>query len=58
MKEVAVVEITLDFSEGFNIQVENAPELKTTTTIKPMGQDTVAIVRAFDESWANPCKIM
>ena len=55
---MSIVEVTLDFSEGFNIQLENAgSELRTTSIIKPMTSDTVAVVRAFDETWANPCKI-
>jgi hypothetical protein len=51
------VEVTLDFSEGFNIALENSQDLKATALIKPMQSDTVAVVRAFDETWANPCKI-
>ena len=57
MKEVSIVDVTLDFSEGFNIQVENTSEMKAFATINPMSQDTVAVVRAYDETWANPCKI-
>jgi len=57
VKEISIVEITLDFSEGFNIQMENSADLKATAVIKPMQSDTVAVVRAFDETWANPCKI-
>ena len=57
MKEVSIVEITLDFSEGFNIQIENSSDLKATAIVKPMSSDTVAVVRAFDETWATPCKI-
>ncbi len=50
--------MTLDFTEGFNIQVENSSELRTTATINPMSTDTVAVVRAHEDSWANPCKVM
>jgi hypothetical protein len=57
VREVSTVDITLDFSEGFNIQIENAPDLKITSSIKPMSSDTVAVLRAYDETWANPCKI-
>jgi hypothetical protein len=57
VKEVSIVEVTLDFSEGFNIQLENSADLKATAIIKPMSSDTVAVVRAYDETWANPCKI-
>ncbi len=37
--------------------MENSADLKATAVIKPMQSDTVAVVRAFDETWANPCKI-
>lgn len=57
MKEISVVEVTLDFSEGFNIQVENNQEMKAISLIQPMQSDMVAVVRAFDETWANPCKV-
>mmetsp|Transcript_3423 Transcript_3423/g.2406 ORF Transcript_3423/g.2406 Transcript_3423/m.2406 type:complete len:167 (-) Transcript_3423:715-1215(-) len=57
VREVSIVEVTLDFSEGFNIQMENSNDLVATATIQPMQSDTVAILRAFDETWANPCKV-
>ena len=57
MKEISIVEITLDFTEGFNIQLENSSDLKATAEIQPMTTDTVAVVRAYDETWANPCRI-
>jgi hypothetical protein len=57
VKEVSIVDIILDFSDGFNIQIENSPNLMAQATIKPMSSETVAIVRAFDEQWASPCKI-
>ena len=47
----------LDFSEGFHIQVENSNDMTCSATIKPMSQDTVAVVRAYEDSWANPCKV-
>lgn len=52
-----MVDITLDFSDGFNIQVENAQEMKIAATIAPLQSDTVAVVRGYDETWANPCKV-
>ena len=52
-----MVEVTLDFTEGFNIQVENNQEMKALAVIQPMQSDTVAVVRAYDETWANPCKV-
>jgi len=57
VKEISIVEITLDFTEGFNIQMENSNDLLATATIQPMQSDTVAVLRAFDETWANPCKV-
>ena len=59
MKEVAIVDVSLDFSEGFNIQIEgHAPgELVASSTILSNASDTVCIVRAYDTNWANPCKV-
>lgn len=57
VKEISIVDVTLDFSEGFNIQVENSTDLRASSTIQPLSTDTVAVVRAYDETWANPCKI-
>lgn len=57
MKEVSIVDVTLDFSQGFNIQVENSSDMRASASIKPMSADTVAVVRAFENAWANPCKI-
>ncbi len=57
VKEVSIVDITLDFSEGFNIQLDNTSEMKAEATINPMSSDTVAVVRAYDETWSNPCKV-
>ena len=55
-KEVSTVTVTLDFTDGFNIKLENSPDLKVTSVIGPMSSDTVAVLRAYEESWANPCK--
>jgi len=52
-----VVEITLDFSDGFNIQVENSTDLRANAVIPALSSDTVAVVRAYDETWANPCRV-
>lgn len=57
MKEISIVDISLDFSEGFNIQVENAQDMKVSATVQPMQSDTVAVVRGYDETWANPCRV-
>lgn len=57
MKEVSIVEVTLDFSDGFNIQLENSSDLKAIAVVKPMSSDTVAVVRAFDETWSTQAKV-
>ena len=57
VKEVSEVEIDLDFSEGFNVRIENSNDLHAHSVIQPMGSDTICVLRAFDETWANPCKI-
>jgi hypothetical protein len=57
VKEVSEVEITLDFSEGFNVKVENSSDLVATSVVPPMSTDTICVLRAYDETWANPCKI-
>ena len=57
MKEISLVDVTLDFSQGFNISVENSSDMKASATIKPMSSETVAVVRASEEAWANPVKI-
>ena len=49
--------MTLDFSEGFNIQVENSQDMRATSIIGAMASDTVAVVKAYDETWATPCKV-
>eukprot|EP00347_Sterkiella_histriomuscorum_P008050 403346565 len=58
VKEVSIVDVTLDFSEGFHIQVENSNDLKASATIKPMTQETVAVVRAYEDNWGNSCKVL
>lgn len=58
VKEISQVHVTLDFTEGFNIQVENSNDMRASASIKPMSSDTVAVVRAYEDKWANPCKIM
>eukprot|EP00347_Sterkiella_histriomuscorum_P012410 403368686 len=57
VKEISIIDVTLDFSEGFNIQVENAQDMKIQATVQPMQSDTVAVVRGYDETWANPCRV-
>lgn len=31
--------------------------MRVTATINPMSTDTIAVVRGYDETWANPCKV-
>jgi hypothetical protein len=57
VKEITLVDITLDFSGGKNIKIENQPGLEASTTIKPMSSQIVAVVRAYDVEWSTPCKI-
>lgn len=51
------MDVTLDFTDGFNIQVENSTDMIASATLRPMSSETIAVVRAYDESWANPAKI-
>ncbi len=48
--------ITLDFTGGENIKIENS-DFVVNATIKPMSSQVVAIVRAYDVEWSTPCKI-
>ncbi|CDW86928.1 calpain family cysteine protease containing protein [Stylonychia lemnae] len=57
-KEISLVDVTLDFTEGFHIQVENSNDMKVTATIGPQTTDTIAVVRAYEDNWGNPCKVV
>ena len=57
MKEVSIVDITLDFTGAENIKIENRDGLVAKTTIEPMTSKIVALVRAYDVQWTTPCKI-
>jgi hypothetical protein len=57
VKEVSLVDITLDFTGGKNIKIENNEGLAATAQVKPMSSQTIAVVRAYDVTWTTPCKI-
>jgi len=57
VKEVSLVDITLDFSGSENIKIENQPELEAQALIKPMTSQIVAVVRAYDVNWNTQCRI-
>lgn len=57
VKEISLVDITLDFSGGLNIKLENTQGLVAQATIKPMTSHIVAVIRAYDVNWSVPCKI-
>lgn len=49
--------MTLDFTGGLNIKLENVNGLVATGTVKPMSSSIIAVVRAYDVNWSTPCKI-
>lgn len=57
MKDVSLVDITLDFTGGKNIKLENNEGFVATASIKPMSSSIVAVVRAYDVTWSTPCRI-
>jgi len=57
VKEISLVDITLDFTGGLNIKIENNDSLVATAQIKPMASQVVAVVRAYDITWSTPCRI-
>ena len=57
MKEISLVEISLDFTGAENIKLENTQGLVASATIKPMSSHIVAVIRAYDVNWSVPCKI-
>lgn len=57
MKEVTLVDITLDFNGSENIKIENQPELSASATIKPMSTQVIAVVRAYDVNWNTQVRI-
>jgi hypothetical protein len=48
VKEITLVDITLDFSGSSNIKLENQADLTASATIKPMTSQIVAVARAYD----------
>jgi hypothetical protein len=52
-----LADITLDFTGGQNIQIENQEGLVAKATIKPMSSSVVAVIRAYDTTWSTPLKI-
>ena len=52
-----MVDITLDFTGGKNIKLENHDDLVATAQIKPMSTQVIAVIRAYDVTWSTPCKI-
>ena len=56
MKEVSLVDVTLDFTGSENLRINNEEELVIKAVIEPMTSKIVALVRAYDLTWSNPCK--
>lgn len=52
-----MVDVTLDFTGGENIKIENQDGLVASGSIKPMSSSIIAVVRAYDINWSTPCKI-
>jgi len=52
-----LVDITLDFTGGENIKIENQEDLVAKATVKPMSSLVIAVIRAYDVTWSTPCKI-
>jgi len=56
VKEVSLVDVTLDFTGSENLRINNEEELVIKAVIEPMTSKIVALVRAYDLTWSNPCK--
>ena len=56
MKEVSLVDVTLDFTGSENLRINNEEELVIKAVVEPMTSKIVALVRAYDLTWSNPCK--
>ena len=49
VKEISLVDITLDFTGGVNIKIENNNDsLVANAQIKPMSSATICVIRAYD----------
>lgn len=58
MKEVSLVDVALDFTGSENLRINNEEELVIKAVIEPMTSKIVALVRAYDLTWSNPCKAL
>jgi len=56
VKEVSLVDVTLDFTGSENLRINNEEELVIKAVLEPMTSKIVALVRAYDLTWSNPCK--
>ena len=52
-----MVDITLDFTGGENIKIENQEGFVAKCSVKPMSSSVIAVIRAYDVTWSTPCKI-
>ncbi len=52
-----MVDITLDFTGGENIKIENQEGFVARAIVKPMSSQNIAVIRAYDITWSTPCKI-
>ena len=50
------MDVTLDFTGSENLRINNEEELIVKTVVEPMTSKIVALVRAYDLTWKNPCK--
>ena len=59
MKEVSLVEVSLDFSTAENIKIESdsSDGLTVRSTVPPYKSQVVAILRAYDVEWCTDCKV-
>jgi len=53
---VSLVDVTLDFTGSENLRINNEEELVIKAVVEPMTSKIVALVRAYDFTWSNPCK--
>jgi hypothetical protein len=56
VKEVSLVDVTLDFTGSENLRINNEEELVIKAVVEPMTSKIIALVRAYDLTWSNPCK--
>jgi hypothetical protein len=58
VKEVSLVDVTLDFTGSENLRINNDEELVIKAVVEPMSSKIIALVRAYDLTWSNPCKAL